>query len=109
MIELLAIGGAVAGALATGMYIGRSKAEPVDPEGCNGHHWEDREPLIDPIPVDGEHPYGSIRRLETRIDSKGVRLRVDAQKTCEDCNETRETQMQVGRVPFEAFRDEDEE
>lgn len=106
MMELL--GGAVATALVVHGYHWLTSDDSSESAGCNGHHWGEREPVIDPIPVDGKHAYGSLQRLESRLDSEGVSLRVDAQKTCEDCNETRATTVQVGRVPYEAFRDEDE-
>lgn len=106
MIEL--VGGAVALAVAYAIGKRRSGNEDDDSDsGCNGHHWRDPEPAVTDADMRYQHQLdvAQYKHLSTNIRRKGVKLRVDATKECEDCGMTTDTTITVGEVSFEDFID----
>lgn len=79
--------------------------EPVEQEGCNGHHWQDPEPEISDFVPSEMWDYDELQHVSISRASKYIRLKCDATKRCEDCGETRKVEVRLGELTIDEFLD----
>lgn len=108
MIETALIA-AVTAAAAYGVARWRASS---DDEGCNGHHWNDMEPVTE-VSLRDRHNAGygdsivrgTDRGRRTVIIGDEVYLKRKAVKRCDDCGACDSDVIYVGSVPIEEFEE----